>query len=45
MLLFRLCSFGLEAMPRPSCYLTSIMDKTHHGPVIALSSVQRQQFF
>ena len=29
-------AFGFEAMSHPSCYLTSIMDKTHHGPIIAL---------
>ena len=29
-------AFGFETMPRPSCYLTSIMDKTYHGPAIAL---------
>ena len=29
-------AFGFETMPRPSCYLTSIIDKTYHGPVIAL---------
>ena len=37
--------FGFAAIPHPSCYLTSIMDKTHHGPVIALFSVQLQQLF
>ena len=25
----------LEAIPHPSCYLTNIVDKTHHRPVIA----------
>ena len=29
----------------PSCYLTSIMDKTHPGPVISLFSAQFQQLF
>ena len=38
LLVFKLCS-------NPSYYLTSIMDKTHHGPVIALFSVQLQQLF
>ena len=28
-------AFGFEAIPHPSCYLTSIVDKTHHGPVVA----------
>ena len=39
------CVFGFAAMPDPSCYLISIMDKTHYGPVIALFSVQLQQPF
>ena len=30
MLLWILC-FWFEAIPHPSCYLTSIVDKTHHG--------------
>ena len=42
---FGFCAFDFEAMAHPSCYLTSIMDKTHHGPFIALSSVHLQQFF
>ena len=42
---FGFCVFGFEAMPHTSCYLTSIMDKTHHAPVIALFSVQLQQLF
>ena len=32
-------AFDFEAIPRPSCYLTSIVDKTHHGPVFAPFSV------
>ena len=40
---FALLVFKL--LPNPRCYLTSIMDKTHHGPVIALFSVQLQQLF
>ena len=32
-------------MPHASCCLTSIIDKTPHGPVIALFSVQPQQLF
>ena len=43
-LLWMCYTFGFEAMPHPSCYLTSIMDKTHHEPVIALFSVQLQLF-
>ena len=39
------CAFGFQAMPHPSCYLTSILDKTHHGPVIALFFVQLLEFF
>ena len=35
----------LEIQKRYACYLTFIMDKTHHGPVIALSSEQLQQLF
>ena len=31
---FGFCAFDFEAMAHPSCYLTSIMDKTHHGPFI-----------
>ena len=44
---FGFCAFGFEALviPNPSCYLTSIIDKTHHGPVIALFSVQLLQYF
>ena len=39
------CAFGFEAMPHLSCYLTFIMDKTHHGLVIAFFSLQLQQLF
>ena len=39
---FGFCAFGFEAMLHPSYYLTSIVDKTHHGPVIALFSSQPQ---
>ena len=31
---FGFCAFGFEAILRPSCYLTSAVDKIHHGPVI-----------
>ena len=41
----RFCAFGFEAMPHQSCNLTTIMAKTHHGPVIALFSVKFQQNF
>ena len=37
--------FGFEAIPHPSFYLNSIMDKTRHGPVIALFFVKLQQLF
>ena len=37
---FGFCAFGFEGLRRPSCYLTSIVDKTHHEPVIAPFSVQ-----
>ena len=33
---FGFCAFGFEAIPHLSCYLTSIVNKTHHEPVIAL---------
>ena len=36
---------GSDVIPHPSCYFTSIMNKTHHGPAIALFSVKRQQLF
>ena len=45
LLCFGFCSFGFEAIPHPSCYLTSIVDKAHHCPVIAPFSVQLLQFF
>ena len=35
-----ICAFGFEVIPHPSCYFTFIMDKTRHGPVIALFSVK-----
>ena len=38
-----LFAFGFEAIPHPSCYLTSIVNKTHHGTVIAPFSVQLLQ--
>ena len=34
-----------EVIPHPSCYFTSIMNKTHHGLGIALFSVKLQQLF
>ena len=42
---FGFCTFGFEAIPHPSCFLTSILDKTHHEPVIAPFSVQLLQHF
>ena len=42
MLLWILCS---EAIPHSSCYLTSIVDKTHHESVIARFSVQTSAAF
>ena len=33
----------LEVIPHPSCYVTSTVDKTHHGPVVAPVSVQLLQ--
>ena len=35
LLYFGFCDFDFEAIPNPSCYLTSIVDKTHYEPVIA----------
>ena len=35
----------LKLYPHPSCYLFSIVAKTHHGPVIALFSAQLLQHF
>ena len=45
MLLLGFVLFAFEGMPHPSHSLTSIMDNTHHGPVITLFSVQLQQLF
>ena len=42
-LILGFCAFGFEAIPHPSCYLTSIVDKTHHGLVIASFSVRLLQ--
>ena len=39
-MLLGLCAFGFQVIPHPSCYFTSIMGKTHHGPVIVLFSVK-----
>ena len=44
LLFFEFCAFGFEAI-HPSCYLTSIVDKNHHGLNIAPLSVQLLQFF
>ena len=38
--LLRILCFWFEAIPHPSRYLTSIIDETHHGPVITPFSVQ-----
>ena len=43
-LLWILC-FWFWSLPLPSCYLTSIVNKTHHGPVIVPFSVQLLQPF
>ena len=45
LLCFGSCAFGLEVIPHPCCYLTFIVEKTHHGPVIAPFSVLLQLFF
>ena len=39
----RACGFG--AIPHPSCYLTSNVDKCHHGQAIAPFSEQLLEFF
>ena len=44
LLWFGLCAFVFEATSHNSCYLISIVDKTYHGSVIALS-VQPLQLF
>ena len=45
LLCFGYCAFGFETIPILSCYLTSIVDKTRHGTVIAPFSVQLMQLF
>ena len=45
LLCFGFCAFGFEAKPHPSCYLTLIVDQTHHWSVIAPFSVQLLQHF
>ena len=42
---FEFCAFRFEAIPHPKCYLISIVDKTHHGTVIAPFCVQDRQLF
>ena len=44
-LCFGFSAFGFEAIPYPSCYLTSIVNKTHHEPVIAPFFVQFLKLF
>ena len=39
LLCFGFCGFGFEAITHPNCYLISIMDETHYGPIIATFSV------
>ena len=36
MFCLRFCAFGIKVIPHPSCYFTTIMDESHHGPFIAL---------
>ena len=45
LLCFGFNAFGFEAIPLSSCYITSIGDKTHHGPIIAPFSVHLLPFF
>ena len=42
-LCFGFCAFGFEAILHSSYYLTSIVNETHHGSVIAPFSVQLVQ--
>ena len=42
---FGFSAFGFETITHPSRYLTSIVDKTRHGPVIAPFSAQLLQLF
>ena len=45
---FEFYAFGFEAIPHPSCYLTSILDKAYNGPVaiiVAPFSVPFVQLF
>ena len=39
------CGFDFEAMPHLTLLSYSIMDKTHHGALIALFSMQLQHLF
>ena len=45
LLCFRFCAFVFEAIPHPSCYLTSVKYKSNHGPIFAHFSVQILQLF
>ena len=47
LLCFGFCAFDFdfEAIPNLNCYLTSIVDKSHHGRAIAPFSLQLLQFF
>ena len=42
---FGFCAFGFEAIPYPSCYLFSIVDKTHHGQLLLLFLCNFCRFF
>ena len=39
LLYFEFCVFGFEAIPDPSCFMTSIVDINQHGPVITQFSI------
>ena len=45
LLCFGFCVFVFKSIPHPSCYLTSILDKTQYGPIIAPFSVQLLKLF
>ena len=39
------CAFDFEIIPHPSCYFSSIMDKTRHGSVIAFFQQNFSSFY
>ena len=45
LLCFGFCAFVFEAVPHPSCYLTSIKYKTNRGPVLLIFLCNFCSFF